>query len=90
VVTGGIVYVGTSQGYVVAIADPSVSPAAGWRCADIRFTTVTCVGAGSTLVPIPAVLAQVQVNGGMWNEPALAKGRLVVATQSGYVHMLSP
>ncbi len=90
VVTGGIVYVGTSQGYVVAIADPSVSPAAGWRCADVRFTTATCVGAGSTLVPIPTVLAQVAVNGGMWNEAALAKGRLVVATQSGYVHMLTP
>lgn len=89
-VTGGIVYIGTDQGWVIAIADPSVFPATGWRCDDVRYSVSNCVSAGNHLVPTPAVLAQVQVNGGMWNEPALAKGRVFVATKNGYVHMLSP
>lgn len=89
-VTGGVVYIGTDQGWVIAVADPSVFPGAGWRCDDVRYTVSNCIAAGNHLVPIPAILAQVQVNGAMWNEPALAKGRVFVATQNGFVHMLSP
>jgi outer membrane protein assembly factor BamB len=89
-VTGGIVYLGTSQGHVLAIADPSVAPAAGVRCANTNYTVAQCAGAGYTTVPVPAVLANVTVGGGMWNEPALAAGKVYVATDAGTVHMLAP
>jgi len=32
----------------------------------------------------------VAVGGTMWNEPALAGGRVYVATDAGAVHMLAP
>jgi outer membrane protein assembly factor BamB len=89
-VTGGIVYLGTSQGHVLAIADPSVAPAAGVRCANTNYTVAQCAGAGYTTVPVPAVLANVTVGGAMWNEPALAAGKVYVATDAGAVHMLAP
>jgi outer membrane protein assembly factor BamB len=89
-VTGGIVYVGTNQGRVIAIADPRVAPAAGVRCANTNYTVAQCAGAGYANVPVPAVLANVAVGGAMWNEPALAGGRVYVATDAGTVHMLAP
>jgi outer membrane protein assembly factor BamB len=89
-VTGGIVYVGTSQGHLLAVADPSLAPPTGTRCANTDYTVAQCFGAGYSLVPIPAVLANVTVGGAMWNEPALAGGRVYVATDAGAVHMLAP
>ncbi len=95
-VTGGIVFVGTVQGHVLAFADPSVAPAAGWRCSNIDYRTASgCRAAGYTLVPIPQTLADVQV----WDrgslaairtEPVLANGRVFVATGNGHVYMLEP
>jgi outer membrane protein assembly factor BamB len=89
-VTGGIVYIGTDQGHVVAIADPSVTPAVGTRCANTHYTVAQCAAAGYGTVPVPAVLANVAVTGGIWTEPALAGGRVFVATDAGRVSMLSP
>jgi len=90
-VTRGIVYVGTDTGRLVAIADPSVSPAAGWRCANTDVPTANCVASGYTLVPQPAVLANVALAGSMvYNEAAIADGRLFAATGSGNVYMLKP
>jgi outer membrane protein assembly factor BamB len=89
-VTGGIVYVGTGGGHVVAIADPSVAPLAGVRCSNVQYSAAQCHAAGYQLVPIPAVLANVAVDGPMWNEPALADGKVYVATRAGSVSMLSP
>jgi outer membrane protein assembly factor BamB len=94
-VTGGIVYVTTEKGWVVALADPSIAPAAGYRCSDIDFGNKTsCTKAGYAWVPIPQVLADVSLDGtsaaGMRNEPAIADGRLFVSTVGGHVYMLSP
>jgi len=90
-VTGGIVYVGTNSGQLIAIADPSKYPPAGWRCVNPDVATSNCVASGYTLVPDPAVLANVMLNGSMvYNEPALADGKLFVATGAGKVYMLSP
>ncbi len=90
-VTRGIVYVGTDLGHLVAIADPSVHPPAGFRCNNPDVPSAACVALGYALVPQPAVLADVTLTGRMvYTEPVLAKGRVYVATESGYVYMLSP
>lgn len=94
-VTRGIVYVGTDLGHVVAIADPSLVPPAGYRCINPDVPTASCVAMGYTLVPDPAVIADVTIGGSMvYTEPAIANGKLYVATGgfngNGYVYMLSP
>jgi outer membrane protein assembly factor BamB len=92
-VTRGMVYVGTDQGHVLAIADPSIAPAADWRCSNPDVSAATCVASGYILVPQPAVLANVALPDGgriVYSEPALARGKLFVATEAGHVYMLSP
>lgn len=94
-VTRGIVYVGTDTGHVVAIADPSLVPPAGYRCIHPDVSVANCVAMGYTLVPQPAVLANVAVTGSLvYTEPAIANGKLYVATGGfgsvGYVYMLQP
>jgi outer membrane protein assembly factor BamB len=93
VVTRGIVYVGTDQGHVLAIADPSVWPAPDWRCSNPDVSVADCVAFGYSFVPQPAVLANVALPDAgrvVYTEPALARGKLYVATESGHVYMLSP
>ena len=95
-VTGGIVYIGTSAGHLIALADPSIVPGTGSRCSNIDFTTpAACTAAGFSLVPIPKILADVTLPdggdiAGMRGEPALARGRVFVATGNGHVYMLEP
>jgi outer membrane protein assembly factor BamB len=95
-VTGGIVFVGTDQGHLVVLGDPSVVPPTGFRCSDILYTTpAACTAAGYAIVPIPNVLANVAMPdlgniAGLRNEVALAKGRAFVATSAGHVYMLEP
>jgi outer membrane protein assembly factor BamB len=95
-VTGGIVFIGTDQGHLVVLGDPSVVPAVGSRCSNIDYTTPsTCNAAGYALVPIPKVLANVAMPdggniAGLRNEPALARGRVFVGTLNGHVYMLEP
>jgi outer membrane protein assembly factor BamB len=95
-VTGGIVFIGTDQGHLIVLGDPSVVPAAGSRCSSIDYTTASaCTAHGYSLVPIPKVLANVAIPDGgnlvaMRNEPVLAKGRVFVGTGSGHVYMLEP
>ncbi len=95
-VTGGIVYIGTDLGHVVAIADPDVSapPASAQRCENTHYTLAQCSAAGYHPVPIPNVLADVALplgaGDGVWTEPALAGGRVFVTTRGGHVYMLSP
>jgi len=95
-VTGGIVFIGTDQGHLIVIADPSVHPGTGWRCSNIDYTTVSsCHLAGYRMVPIPKVLADVTMPdggdiAGLRDEPSLAKGRVFVATGAGHVFMLVP
>jgi outer membrane protein assembly factor BamB len=90
-INNGIVYIGTDQGHLVAIADPSVHPGVGWRCSNPDVTSANCVAMGYAFVPQPAVLADVQLDGRMvYTEPALARGKVYVSTEGGKVYMLSP
>lgn len=95
-VTGGIVFVGTDQGHVVVLGDPAVTKPTGWRCSNVDYTTVSsCTAAGYSLVPIPAILANVRVPDGgslvaIRNEPVLAGGKVFVGTANGHVYMLQP
>lgn len=99
-VTRGIVYVTTDEGYVVALADPSIASPSGYRCSNVDygisgpFGSLFCVLAGYSVVPSPQVLAQVQLwdksdAAGLRNEAAISDGRLFVGTLGGHVYMLS-
>jgi outer membrane protein assembly factor BamB len=90
-VTRGIVFVGTAQGHLVAFADPTVKTSAGQRCSNPAVSNASCVASGFALVPQPAVLADVTLDGSrILTEPALAGGRVFVATEGGRVFMLQP
>jgi outer membrane protein assembly factor BamB len=99
-VTGGMVYVPTSAGHVVAIADPSVSPPVGFTCTSTDFgppspTWATdCLGAGFSIVPVPASRdVALDDNGdavGLRMEAAIALDKLFVATNRGHVYALWP
>ncbi len=101
-VTGGIVYVTTDQGHVVAIADPALRPPAGFQCTNEFINppstgplwSVVCLLDGFQLVPTPQVLANVALPdgssaAGLRNEPAITRDRLFVSTVGGHVYALS-
>jgi len=88
-VTHGVIFVGTNQGHVVALADPSIYPALGWRCSNPDVPSNICVANGFTLVPDPAVLLDLNLNAGsITNEIALVGDPVYVATEGGKVFML--
>jgi outer membrane protein assembly factor BamB len=99
-ITHGIVYVTTDQGHVVALADPSVCPAQGYRCSHDEFGPPSptwptdCVKAGYSVVPVPSKLADVTLPpgagraAGLRNEPALAINKVFVGTENGNVYAL--
>lgn len=89
-VSRGIVFVGTQTSHLVVIADPSVFPPAGYRCSHPDVTVADCIPNGFTIVPDPAVLANVPLEGPIRTEPALAGGRVYVATDNGQLYMLEP
>jgi outer membrane protein assembly factor BamB len=95
-VTGGVIYVGTNTGHLIVLADPAVWPAAGTRCSNIDFATpAACLKNHYSLIPMPTVLANIVLPdrgdiAGLRDEPALADGRVFVATNWGHVYMLSP
>jgi outer membrane protein assembly factor BamB len=102
-VTGGIVYVTTSSGHVIAIADTKVRHWTGHRCTDEFITPASsgpgwkavCRAQGFKVVPSPKVLADVPLPDGsdaanLRNEPALADGRVYVGTSGGHVYALWP
>jgi outer membrane protein assembly factor BamB len=92
-VTGGIVYVGNNAGRLFAIADPSVAPAVGTRCSNPLApyaTPAVCTASGFEIVPNPKILANILLSGPIKTEPALARGRVYVATMAGHVHALEP
>jgi hypothetical protein len=85
------VYVGTAQGHLVAIADPSVWPSVGSRCSKPDVSITNCVTNGLPLVPNPNILLNLPLNAGaIFTEPTLARGRVFVATSGGRVFMLEP
>jgi outer membrane protein assembly factor BamB len=88
-VTHGIIFVGTNQGHLVAIADPSIAPAVGWRCSNPEVPSAICVVNGFHLVPDPAVLLDLNLNAGaISTEPALVGDPVFVSTEGGKVLML--
>jgi outer membrane protein assembly factor BamB len=95
-VTGGIVFIGTNQGHLVALADPSVWPASGSRCSNVRYATADdCLKNDYVLIPVPAILANVTLPDAgniseMRDEAALADGKVFVASNMGHVYMLAP
>jgi outer membrane protein assembly factor BamB len=95
-VTGGIIFIGTDTGHLVVLADPSVWPPSGSRCSSTTYPdAASCQKNHYVLVPIPTVLANVALPdggdiAGLRDEPALADGRVFVATDHGHVYMLAP
>jgi outer membrane protein assembly factor BamB len=94
-VTGGIVFIGTDQGHLVILGDPSIAFDEGSRCSNIDYKTPEdCTKAGySPFVRIPKKLAIVRMPDGgdiahFRKEAALANGRVFVATGGGHVYML--
>ncbi len=91
-VAGGIVYIGTHQNHLVAIADTSVWPSTSSICEHSGFQNADCTNAGYSLVPRPKILADVVFpgGGGILNEPVLAGGRIFVTTTGGNLFMVQP
>lgn len=91
-VTKGIVYVGTSAGHLVAIADPSVWPSQGSQCTQLNVSTGDCNSMGYQLVPIPTILLDLALPSSscIAGEPALAGGRVFIANDAGILYMLDP
>jgi outer membrane protein assembly factor BamB len=98
-VTRGIVFVGTAQSHVVAVADPSVYQAADCGCSNPDVSVADCEANGYKLVPKPIILLDLNLNdpNRILGEPSLADGRVFVATDngingtgSGTVYMLEP
>ena len=90
-VTNGIVYVGTNQGFLLAIADPSVWPSQGARCTLPTVNNSDCVATGWQLVPNPTVLKALNLGGEIVRgEPALANGQVYVANSSGFLFRIAP
>lgn len=90
-VTRGIIFIGTTSGRLVALADPTKWPAQGSRCSRPDVSNANCVANGYSLVPIPTVLRDLPLGAGrIRGEPALAGNRVFVATEGGVVFMLEP
>jgi outer membrane protein assembly factor BamB len=100
-VTNGVVFVTTSGGHVIALADPATGVAqAGFRCSNTDFgppsaTWVSdCQAAGYSIVPVPASIDVALDDGGnavgLRMEPAIALDSLFVATDKGHVYALQP
>jgi len=90
-VTRGIVFVGTAQTHLVAIADPTVWPSSVSRCSHPDVTVGDCVANGFQLVPQPTILLDLDIgSGGIRGEPVLAGDRVFVATTADTLYMLEP
>jgi outer membrane protein assembly factor BamB len=91
-VTRGIVFVGTHQGRLIVVGDPTVEPPSGSRCSHPDVPPADCVANGFTLVPVPSVLANIQLdaNRAILTEPVLARGRVYVSTTGSNLYMLEP
>ena len=90
--SNGIVYVGTSQGRLIAIADPSVYVSAVSRCSHPGFSVADCAASGYVVVKDPIVLKNLNIGRGSMvrNEPVIANNRIYISTTGGYVIMIEP
>lgn len=90
-VTEGIIYVGTNQGFLLAIADSSIWPSQGGQCTLPTLSTADCAAAGYQVVPNPTVLKALNLGGEILRgEPALANGTVYVANSSGRLFRIAP
>jgi outer membrane protein assembly factor BamB len=94
-VTRGMIFVGTAQGHLVVLADPSVWPASGSVCSSPEVSNADCVANGFALVPRPMIRADIDLDPSdnrdrIFTEPVLAGGRVFVATRAGRLYMLEP
>jgi len=92
-VTGGIIFVGTGNGHLIALADPAVYPSALSVCSNPEVATNQCVAMGFALVPRPIQLLDLALGSGFGSiqtEPVLAGGRVFVAGDGGQLMMLAP
>jgi outer membrane protein assembly factor BamB len=91
-VTHGIVFVGTSEGHLVAIADPSVWPSVGSKCSLEGVPLADCESMGYQIVPNPAILLNLTLPNAdvISTEPALAGGKVFIANDAGWVYMIAP
>jgi|HubBroStandDraft_1064217.scaffolds.fasta_scaffold71825_3 outer membrane protein assembly factor BamB len=102
-VTGGIVYVTTSSGHLIAIADTRVRPPAGHQCTDEFINPgsvgpgwkAVCRAHGYRVVRSPRILKDVALPDGvdaanLRSEPAFADGNVYVATSGGHVYAVWP
>jgi outer membrane protein assembly factor BamB len=91
-ISNGIIYVGTQQGRLIAIADPSVYPTANSICTDPDFDLADCVANGGDIVKDPIVLKDLNIGRGsmMRNEPVIANNRIYIATTGGWLVMIEP
>lgn len=89
-VTKGIVFVGTSQGRLVALADPSVYVSAKSICSDQNYSVEDCIANGGTIVKEPIELLNLPIGEGAMfrNEPVIANDKIYISTLSGNVVML--
>lgn len=86
----GFIFVGTRSGWLVVFADPSIEPPSGYRCEHPDVETPICTQFGFRLIPDPQIVTEVQLNGAVSGEPALAADRVYVATTAGYLYALRP
>ena len=91
-VSKGIIYVGTAQGRLIAIADPAVYPTAISRCSHPGFSVEDCEANGYSIIADPIILYNEPLERGSMirNEPVIANDRIYVSTTSGWVLMLRP
>jgi outer membrane protein assembly factor BamB len=93
VTVDGMVFVGTNQGHIVAVADPTLKAPLGNRCEDPGISNAQCTAHGRRLVPDPwihDVALPGSPNDGIFGELVIANGNIYVATISGHVYMLQP
>lgn len=99
VTPAGMVFVGTNQGHIVAIADPSLRPALGNRCEDPTFDSAQCTQQNRRLIPDPwifdlalpgATSGPNTYGDGIAGEVVISDGAIYVATISGHLYKLQP
>jgi outer membrane protein assembly factor BamB len=92
-VTGGIVFVGTPIGNLIALADPSVYTSALSVCSNPAIPSAQCAAQGHAVVPRPIQLLDLPLGPGfgpIQTEPVIAGGAVYVAGDGGQVIKLTP
>jgi hypothetical protein len=92
-VTGGIVFVGTPIGNLIALADPSVYTSALSICSNAEVPSAQCTAQGFAMVPRPIQLLDLPLGSGfgaIQTEPVIAGGAVYVAGDGGQVIKLTP